>query len=658
MRIGIFTDTYTPDINGVVSSELTLKNALEKLGHTVFVVANHSGSKVIWQDEFTLLLPGLNLKQLYGYKLSLPLNFGAEQYVEDMNLDIIHIQTEFGVGTFGRQMAKQLNIPIVSTYHTMYEDYTHYINPLEFTSVEKGGKAVIRSLSRLLCNSVQGMIAPSIKTREKLMDYGVIAPIYVVPTGLNLESFDPKNIDMERKEEIRAQIDPHKDLHIVGFLGRLAEEKSVRMLIDMMKVTKDDKLRLVVVGAGPDEDKFIDYAKEIGVMDKVIFLGKALPEEVPAYYSAFDLFASASLSETQGMTYLEALACGLMIAGRRDEVLENLIEEGVTGYYFDSAQELAQKLEEFYKLDPETLAKNKEVCMQKAAPYTDKVFAQKVAAIYEQAMDDYQRTYEVEKVMLFDDFALITVQKPSEEESVKFFMPVDEYLEFKVVKGMKLDTYLVSSYIEQQPFYSAFMRAKEHALKKDYTLNEIKAYCQFKLKTSEEIADQIVRELEDRNLLNDKAYAFDKADYWQSVGYSKNQIYKKLAKAGIDPAIISQAVDTLNDEREIINATKMAKNLMRTLKEQSSRMKEQLLIKKLMAKGYSMEIARQVSETMDFEEDETQALQYTFRKAQRLYASLPEPKRSEKIVQYCLRKGFDKEQLEDIRQENEDTYEN
>ena len=103
MRIGLFTDAYLPDINGVVSSVATLKHALEELGHTVFIITNHKGTKIVEdEDGHILRLPGLEIKKFYGYKMSSPLQFSADAYIERMDLDVIHIQTEAGVGKFGR----------------------------------------------------------------------------------------------------------------------------------------------------------------------------------------------------------------------------------------------------------------------------------------------------------------------------------------------------------------------------------------------------------------------------------------------------------------------------------------------------------------------------------------------------------------------------
>ena len=202
MRIGLFTDAYLPDINGVVSSVATLKEALEAQGHTVYVISNHKGSNIEMKDHI-LRLGGLELKKFYGYKMSSPIQIRAEKIVREMNLDVIHVQTEAGVGIFARQMAKQLHIPLVYTYHTMYEDYTHYVNPLDFETVERMGRLAIRSLSKILGNHAQAVIAPSEKTKQALIQYGVKTPIYIVPTGLNLSLFDKDRLDPQKIAQIR-----------------------------------------------------------------------------------------------------------------------------------------------------------------------------------------------------------------------------------------------------------------------------------------------------------------------------------------------------------------------------------------------------------------------------------------------------------------------
>ena len=105
--------------------------------------------------------------------MSTPYHFSARDEIEKMHLDIIHVHTEFGVGMFGRIVAKYLNIPVVTTYHTKYEDYTHYVNRFDIEEIEKVSKKIVSSFSKVLSDSAQAVISPSEKTKETLLKYGV-----------------------------------------------------------------------------------------------------------------------------------------------------------------------------------------------------------------------------------------------------------------------------------------------------------------------------------------------------------------------------------------------------------------------------------------------------------------------------------------------------
>ena len=190
MRIGIFTDTYLPDVNGVVTSVVTLKKALEKHGHEVFVVTNHDDMLKTTFEDNVLRLPGLKLDFLYGYKLTNPIQIAAAKPIKAWNLDIIHVHQEFGVGIFGRSVARAFEIPLVSTYHTTYEDYTHYVNFFKSETIDTISKKAVEGLSKAFTRKSDIVIAPSKKTKEMLEGYGVKNRIDVIPTGLDLERFE------------------------------------------------------------------------------------------------------------------------------------------------------------------------------------------------------------------------------------------------------------------------------------------------------------------------------------------------------------------------------------------------------------------------------------------------------------------------------------
>lgn len=648
MRIGLVTDTYLPDINGVVSSTVTLKKALEKLGHTVFVITNHAGGKIEFEDG-VLRLPGFRLKSLYGYKVSSPINMGATRYIEDMNLDILHLQTNFGVGIYGQHLGRSLSLPVVETYHTMFTDYTHYINPKGYQGVERVSVDAIKAASRKVCNSVQAVVAPSEKTRDALLDYGVLAPIYVIPSGLDLEKFTGVDENDERISEIRARVSEDPEDIILVFIGRLAKEKSLEMVIDAIAQNENRHVRLAVVGAGPDEDYYKEYAVEKNAQDRVTFLGAANPAEVGLFYKAFDAFVSASLSETQGMTYLEALAAGNMVFGRRDDVLDGLLDEGLTGYYFDSAEELNEKISAFAALDDEQRKANRAECVHRIQPFTAENFASSIQMVYKQAIEDYSKTFEVEKIQLSGDYVLLRLVRDSSDEPVKLLLPLEDYFELKISLHTRLDAYMMRSYLDLQEFYWCMYKTKNRLARRDMTRKQAVDYCVLKLRASMAIANQVGDELVAAGRINDARYAHDKADYYQACGLSRRQVQDKLYKAGIERSVIEEACGTLSADQEKSNAVQMAHRLAKTIKTKSTREKRRTIVQKLLARGYSVDAAKEAAEELVFEEDaDVTALHAAFGKACRLYASKPPEQKRYKIRTYCLRQGFERDDVDEL----------
>lgn len=656
MRIGLFSDAYLPDINGVVSSIATLKAALEKLGHTVFVVSNHNGINVKYDAENHILrLPGLEVKKFYGYKMSNPIQLRGEEYIRKMDLDVIHVHTEMGIGLFARQMAKKYNIPLVYTYHTLYEDYLHYVNPKDFQTVDQAGRRVVRYLSKLAGNGPMAVIAPSNKTKKALQSYGVKTPIYIVPTGIDLSDFLKKNLDTEKIQAVRQSLGLSDEAHTVVFVGRIAKEKCIEMPIEALSKVKDDNLHLIIVGGGTDLKFYQNEAKELGIEERVHFVGKIPREEIPYYYSAFDCFVSASLSETQGMTYLEALASGLMVFGRRDEVLDGLVEEGKTGYYFDDAQELAAKLDAYFTLPKAQREAHVLDCVAKTEQYNTELFAQKVLAVYQQAIDDYHMAYRVDKILFTkDDFVRLSVARKKDTEEIKILIPDSDFFELKISKGTILDAYTVANYQSMQNLYEAFSKVKRRVILNDYTSYEVRQYCKKKLNLEDDEIDGIVHDLKEAHLIDDRQYALEKTLVWNSYGQNKLQIKKKLLKAGIAKDLIEEALQQISDEDEEGNAYEVAKRLVKGLSAQSQNVMRQTLIHKLVKKGYSMEVATRVGQSIELNLDEQKALQDALKKAQRLYASKSGNEQFQKIRLYCMKRGFSSAQIDEALEGDKD----
>ena len=351
MRIALFTDTYPPEINGVATSCKSLRDILVKNGHDVLVVTtNPFNDEMLFEDNI-LRLPGKELKWLYGYRLANILSTKGFKEIRRFNPNIIHIQTDFSIGIIGRNIAKKLNCPTIYTYHTMYEDYTYYVTKGHFDRI---GKQIMRSYSKNTIMHYDGFITPSNKTKDYMRRIGVDIYANVIPTGVDFSKFLPDNLDKKKVDDLHKKFGIAKDEFILLSLGRIAQEKSIDFSITcfsrFLKDHPDIKVRMVIVGGGPAKAELEQLTKDLKIEDKVLFTGPCSPSEVQYYYSLGKAFVSASLSETQGLTYMEAMASHLYVLARYDHNLLDVIEEGNTGYFFESPEEFSKKLFKVYEL--------------------------------------------------------------------------------------------------------------------------------------------------------------------------------------------------------------------------------------------------------------------------------------------------------------------
>ena len=221
-----------------------------------------------------------------------------------------------------------------------------------------------------------------------LLGYGIDKQIEVIPTGLDLERFDISKTDESVKQAIKDKYAIDADQTLFTYVGRIAKEKSVDVLIDAFKIVKEKNLnaKLLIVGGGPDLEDLKKQAKRLDVLDYVFFEGLVPSTDVPMYYHTADAFISASTTETQGLTYIEALASGLGIFAVRDEVLEGIVIESETGYYFDDDQDLANKIESFTN-DKEAKAKIFNNALKVSKQYSLEVYYKRIINCYREAIE-------------------------------------------------------------------------------------------------------------------------------------------------------------------------------------------------------------------------------------------------------------------------------
>ena len=345
MNIGLFTETYYPEINGVAASVYVLKEELENQGHNVYV--------------FTTTSPGAPKKEKNVYRVhSLPCVLISDRRVgmfyqrkiaaamKKLDLDVIHTNTEFSLGIFGRIMAKELKIPIVHTYHTIYEDYTHYVT--KGIILDNKAKKAVRIFSKVCCNTVDEVIVPTEKVEELLRQYHVKRDIKVIPSGINLDKFDHLNYSEEEIETIRLEHGIQKENKVILYLGRVSQEKNIEELIRYMPayLERHDDAKFVIIGDGPDCSRLKNLAKEMGCEGSILFLGEKPYDDIGKYYQMGDVFVSASKSETQGLTFIEAMASSLPVVAKEDRCLEGILEEGENGFFFQNEEEFHDALDE------------------------------------------------------------------------------------------------------------------------------------------------------------------------------------------------------------------------------------------------------------------------------------------------------------------------
>lgn len=375
MKILLTTDTWTPTINGVVTSAVTLRAALTAQGHEVRVLTLSGDSHTYTKDGVTYL-GSLDAGLVYpGARLRAPALNHAIRDLIDWYPDIVHSQCEFSTFAPARRIAHAVGAPLIHTYHTVYEDYTHYFSPSRSM-----GRKMAALFTRMICASCDAVIAPTPKISRLLAGYGVHCPVRIISTGLDLQRFA-----VPRDAELRKQLGlPPKaeNKTVLLSLGRLAKEKNTAELIDAMRKLPDAVL--LIVGDGPECVALEQQAQSLGVADRVIFAGAVPPDQVPRYYALGDVFVSASTSEAQGLTYIEAMAAGLPLLCRADPCLDTLVREGETGWTYHTPAELAARAAALPK--GEQLAAMRESARRAVQPYTKEQFGLEVARFYAAAL--------------------------------------------------------------------------------------------------------------------------------------------------------------------------------------------------------------------------------------------------------------------------------
>lgn len=375
MKVLITTDLYLPSVNGVVTSVLSLANGLARHGHEVRIltlsdtVHTYTEGKVTFLGSFGagLLYPGIRIRRL-----------GCHSAVCELirwHPDVVHSQCEFSTFAIARTIARKCGVPLVHTYHTVYEEYTHYFSPNV-----RMGRTMVAQFSRHIANCTDAVIAPTEKVRRLLASYRVHTPIAVIPTGLEVQK-DVGNATQTR-ECFREKLGIPQGKQVLLFIGRLAEEKNIPALFRLLAYPGLCDMVLVLVGDGPYRAELERQARELGLSRRVFFAGMVPHTQVGDYYRMGDVFVNASGSETQGLTYIEAMAAGIPVVCRADPCVEGLIESGKSGFACRNVAEMAKAIERLLT-DPSLRTQITQTASALVeATYTSDVFAATAEKLY------------------------------------------------------------------------------------------------------------------------------------------------------------------------------------------------------------------------------------------------------------------------------------
>lgn len=382
MKIALFSDTYLPQINGVATHVKTLKEGMEELGHQVMVVTADSKVRFHSLEEGVLRCPATELKDLYGYGMAPTYNQERMRLLRAFSPDIVHIHTEFGIGSTGLELARELSVPLIYTQHTMWDEYLHYVaSPTLLPTVRKLAHAYFRYFA----NQADAVIGPSQKVQTFLDACGAKRKVEVIPNAVELDRFSMEQVDKGNVELIRQTYGFQPSDLIICFCGRLAQEKSVDVLLDYFAVChqEDCHIKLMLMGDGPARAALEGRARYLGISDAVVFTGSIPHDSVRDVYAYCDLYATASRSELHSISMLEAMAMGLPVLHILDEANAGQVVDGVNGYVFANARELRAHILR-YRDSSEDEKQQLRASATASVRFADQIgMAQKIESIYQ-----------------------------------------------------------------------------------------------------------------------------------------------------------------------------------------------------------------------------------------------------------------------------------
>ncbi len=382
MKVGVFTDSYKPYTSGVVTSISTFQDELTKMGHEIYIFAP-SYPNYDEEDEKIYRFYSVASPTNPDFTLAIPVHPGMNLLVKKLNLDIIHVHSPAMMGRMGLRYARKNHLPTVFTYHTRYDQYVHYI-PV----AQDFAKEVAIKYSNHFCNRCDHVIVPSREIQEIISDT-VTTPISVIPTGVPLERFENGN-----DQWLRQNYDIPEGNKILLFVGRLTKEKNLPFLLRTFRILKQTmpETTLVITAQGPLEEELKDLTVQLGLSLKsdVIYTGAFSGQTLVDVYHSADLFVFSSLTETQGLVLIEAMAAGLPVVAVQASGVEDMVTDEVDGILTD-CDETHLSAAIARTLQDETLYRRlKKNALVKAEKLSSRSMALKLESLYKEVAENNQ----------------------------------------------------------------------------------------------------------------------------------------------------------------------------------------------------------------------------------------------------------------------------
>ncbi|MBS3885840.1 MAG: glycosyltransferase family 4 protein [Firmicutes bacterium] len=380
MKIGMFTDSYRPYTSGVVRSIETTARKLTEFGHEVYIFA--PSYPVYEKESGVFRFPSVRPPIYPEYPIALPFSLHLNNTVKRLDLDVIHVHSPITMGMLGSRCAKRFDIPLVFTYHTMYDEYVHYLPFAQGIS----RKAILR-LSTNFCNGCDLVITPTEVIRQ-IVAGRIETTVQAIPTGIEIEEFiAPDRLWLRREYGIAA------DVKILLHLGRLGKEKNVSFLLKAYSAIskKHPDTKLVIVGEGPERKALQEEATQLGLLD-VLFTGKLSRRRVVDSFASADLFVFASTTETQGLVLGEAKAAGVPTVAVKALGAAEMVTDGVDGFLTPLSLELfAARVDQLLANDGLRRVMAERALLE-AEKISSTTMAQRILLAYEQAARNKKAT--------------------------------------------------------------------------------------------------------------------------------------------------------------------------------------------------------------------------------------------------------------------------